>query len=149
MDALQLVFSFVNAPLFATFLLGMFWKRTTGHGAFTGLISGTVGALLHHGLTLPADAVAGHPRRLDRRPPPLPQRHGAELLDRHLRLLDQPPRHHRRQPHDRPAPEPELVGLVYSLTPKPVEGHLSWYQKPATLGIAVLGMLVVLNLVFA
>jgi hypothetical protein len=36
MDMLQLVFAFVNAPLFATFLLGMFWKRTTGHGAFTG-----------------------------------------------------------------------------------------------------------------
>jgi SSS family solute:Na+ symporter len=34
MDLLQLVFSFVNAPLFATFFLGMFWKRTTGHGAF-------------------------------------------------------------------------------------------------------------------
>jgi SSS family solute:Na+ symporter len=29
MDVLQLVFSFVNAPLFATFLLGMFWKRAT------------------------------------------------------------------------------------------------------------------------
>src|SRR4029077_14494859 len=39
MDVLQLVFSFVNAPLFATFLLGMFWKRATGHGAFAGLIS--------------------------------------------------------------------------------------------------------------
>ena len=36
MDLLQLVFAFVNAPLFATFLLGMFWKRTTGHGAFIG-----------------------------------------------------------------------------------------------------------------
>src|ERR1700735_1416170 len=59
MDALQLVFAFVNAPLFATFLLGMFWKRTTGHAAFTGLISGTLAALIHHGLTLPADAVPG------------------------------------------------------------------------------------------
>ena len=39
MDVLQLVFAFVNAPLFATFLLGMFWKRTTGHGAFTGLLA--------------------------------------------------------------------------------------------------------------
>ncbi len=37
MDLLQLVFSFVNAPLFATFFLGMFWKRATGHGAFWGL----------------------------------------------------------------------------------------------------------------
>src|SRR5207302_1577616 len=56
MDMLQLVFAFVNAPLFATFLLGMFWKRTTGHGAFTGLLSGTCAAALHHGLTLPAGA---------------------------------------------------------------------------------------------
>ncbi len=59
MDALQLVFSIVNAPLFATFLLGMFWKRTTGHGAFTGLIAGTGAALVHHGLTLPTDATPG------------------------------------------------------------------------------------------
>ena len=40
MDFLQLVFAFVNAPLFATFLLGMFWKRTTGHGAFLGSARG-------------------------------------------------------------------------------------------------------------
>src|SRR5207247_7482035 len=50
MDMLQLVFAFVNAPLFATFLLGMFWKRATGHGAFVGLLSGTIAAALHHGL---------------------------------------------------------------------------------------------------
>src|SRR5579859_7154126 len=59
MDMLQLVFAFVNAPLFATFLLGMFWKRTTGHGAFFGLLAGTAAAALHHGLALPAGAVAG------------------------------------------------------------------------------------------
>ena len=49
----------------------------------------------------------------------------------------------------KPRPEHELVGLVYSLTPKPVETHLSWYQKPATLALAVLAILVILNLVFA
>ena len=38
MDIIQLVFGFVNAPLFATFLLGMFWKRTTGTGAFLRLV---------------------------------------------------------------------------------------------------------------
>src|SRR5204862_4713966 len=59
MDMLQLVFGFVNAPLFATFLLGMFWRRATGHGAFFGLLGGTLGAALHHGLTLPAGASAG------------------------------------------------------------------------------------------
>ncbi len=53
MDVLQLVFGFVNAPLFATFMLGMFWKRATGHGAFFGLLSGTAAAALHHGLTIP------------------------------------------------------------------------------------------------
>jgi SSS family solute:Na+ symporter len=47
MDMLQLLFAFVNAPLFATFLLGMFWKRATGHGAFIGLLSGTAAAALH------------------------------------------------------------------------------------------------------
>src|SRR5947207_3779120 len=52
MDMLQLVFAFVNAPLFATFLLGMFWKRATGHGAFFGLIAGTLAAAVYHGLTL-------------------------------------------------------------------------------------------------
>src|SRR5579885_2702279 len=51
MDMLQLVFSFVNAPLFATFLLGMFWTRTTGHGAFWGLVAGTGAAALHYELT--------------------------------------------------------------------------------------------------
>src|SRR5213079_610565 len=59
MDFLQLVFAFVNAPLFATFALGMFWKRTTGHAAFTGLVAGTLAAALHHGLSLPAGASVG------------------------------------------------------------------------------------------
>jgi SSS family solute:Na+ symporter len=59
MDILQLVFAFVNAPLFATFLLGMFWKRSTGHGAFWGLVLGTAAAAVHHGLTLPLHEVAG------------------------------------------------------------------------------------------
>ena len=59
MDVLQLVFAFVNAPLFATFLLGMFWRRTTGHGAFFGLLSGTAAAALHHGLTLPSGSPRG------------------------------------------------------------------------------------------
>src|SRR5438046_617922 len=59
MDFLQLVFAFVNAPLFATFALGMFWPRATGHGAFAGLVSGILAAAAHHGLTLPAGAHVG------------------------------------------------------------------------------------------
>ncbi len=51
MDLLQLVFSFINAPLFATFLLGMFWKRTSANGAFWGLLGGTGAAAVHYALT--------------------------------------------------------------------------------------------------
>jgi solute:Na+ symporter, SSS family len=59
MDVLQLVFAFINAPLFATFLLGMFWRRANGTGAFCGLLAGTLAAALHHALTLPAHAAVG------------------------------------------------------------------------------------------
>jgi SSS family solute:Na+ symporter len=149
MDALQLIFSLVNAPLFATFLLGMFWKKTTGHGAFVGLLSGTVGALVHHGLTLPADANPGI--------------HGAWLTLVHTYPSDMAQNFWTAifafsinmvvtiaiSLVTTPRPEAELVGLVYSLTPKPIDTYLNWYQKPATLAIAVLAMLVVLNLVFA
>jgi hypothetical protein len=37
----------------------MFWRRATGHGAFFGLLIGTISAAVHHGLTLPRDAVPG------------------------------------------------------------------------------------------
>ena len=32
MNYLQTLFGFFNAPLFATFILGMFWKRMTADG---------------------------------------------------------------------------------------------------------------------
>ena len=149
MDALQLVFSFVNAPLFATFLLGMFWKRTTGHGAFTGLISGTAAALLHHGLTIPSDAApgihGGWIAILHHYPSDMAQNFWTAIFAFSVNLIVTIA----VSLMTRPREEQELVGLVYSLTPKPVEHHLEWYQKPSTLAYLVLGMLIVLNLVFA
>ncbi|MBS1821196.1 MAG: sodium:solute symporter family protein [Acidobacteria bacterium] len=149
MDALQLVFSFVNAPLFATFLLGMFWKRTTGHGAFTGLVSGTVAALLHHGLTIPVDAMPGiHGGWIGivhRYPSDMAQNFWTAIFAFSVNLVVTVV----VSLMTRPRAESELVGLVYSLTPKPVEHHLRWYQKPSSLAWGVLGLLVVLNLVFA
>jgi SSS family solute:Na+ symporter len=72
LDAVVLIFAVVNAPLFATLLLGALCKRFTGHGAFAGLIAGIVAALLHHGIALPRGeqpgihggwiAVLHHPR---------------------------------------------------------------------------------------
>ena len=149
MDALQLVFSIVNAPLFATFLLGMFWKRTTGHAAFTGLLSGTAAALLHHGLTIPADATPGiHGGWLHvvhTYPSDMAQNFWTAIFAFSINLIVTIA----ISLVTKPRPEPELVGLVYSLTPKPVETHLSWYQKPSTLAVAVLAILIILNLVFA
>jgi SSS family solute:Na+ symporter len=149
MDALQLVFSFVNAPLFATFLLGMFWKRSTGHGAFVGLLSGTGAAVIHHGLTLPADATVGihggwimvlhtYPSEMAQNFWTAIWAFGANLVIASAVSLMTKPRK-----------QEELVGLVYSLTEKPKEGHLTWWQKPATLAIVVLALAVLLNLVFA
>ena len=53
LNAIVLVFAVVNAPLFAVLMLGAFWKRATGHGAFAGLVAGAAAALLHHGIALP------------------------------------------------------------------------------------------------
>ena len=149
MDALQLIFSMVNAPLFATFLLGMFWKRTTGHGAFAGLVAGTGAALVHHGLTLPADAVPGiHGAwiaHIHTYPSDMAQNFWTAIFAFTVNLIVTAAVSMATEAR----PESELVGLVYSLTPKPVETHLEWWQKPSTLAIAVLVMLVALNLVFA
>jgi len=46
MDYVQAIFSWVNAPLFATMLLGMFWKRTSSAGAFWGLLAGMLTSFL-------------------------------------------------------------------------------------------------------
>jgi SSS family solute:Na+ symporter len=148
MDALQLVFAVINAPLFATFLLGMFWKRTTGHAAFTGLTVGTLAAVLHHGLTLPlGDAVGVHGGWLHvvyQYPSDMAQNFWTAIFAFVINFVVTVV----ISLATKPRPEPELVGLVYSLTPKPIETHLAWYQKSSTLAIAVLAVAVVLNVIF-
>jgi SSS family solute:Na+ symporter len=148
MDLLQLVFAFVNAPLFATFALGMFWRRSTGHGAFAGLLSGTIAAALHHGLTLPAGAhpgvKGGFLGLLHTYPSELAQTFWTAIIAwttcfvvTVLVSLA-----------TRPRPADELRGLVYSLTPKPSDGELPWIRRPWVLGGAVLAMTAALNFVF-
>jgi SSS family solute:Na+ symporter len=46
MNYLQALFSIFNAPLFATFFIGMFWRRMTPAAGFWGLVAGTVAALI-------------------------------------------------------------------------------------------------------
>ena len=148
MDMLQLVFAFVNAPLFATFLLGMFWKRTTGHGAFTGLLGGTMAAALHHGLTLPQGGVPGVKggwiAALHIYPSEMAQNFWTAIyawttcfvITIVVSLLT--------RAHD----EKELKGLVYSLTERPTQQGLSWYQRPVVLAVVVLAATGLLNIIF-
>ncbi len=151
MDVLQLVFAFVNAPLFATFLLGMFWRRTTGHGAFLGLLAGTAAAAGHHGLSLPKGAEVGLKGGWlavsHHYPSEMAQNFWTAIwafsvcfiwtvavsLATKQRKSDQ-----------------ELAGLVYSLTPRAKEEneHTVWYKRPATLGAIMLALALVLNIVF-
>jgi SSS family solute:Na+ symporter len=148
MDLLQLVFAFVNAPLFATFALGMFWRRSTGHGAFIGLLSGTLGAAIHHGLTLPTGAVAGvkggYFGVLHTYPSELAQTFWTAItawvtcfvVTIVVSLVT------------RPRPDGELRGLVYALTDRPSDVALPWIRRPLTLAVAVLLLTLALNLVF-
>jgi SSS family solute:Na+ symporter len=151
MDLLQLVFAFVNAPLFATFLLGMFWRRTTGHGAFWGLLSGTLLAVIHHGLTIPVDARVGQAGGwmggiVHTYPSPMAQNFwtaivawsGCMIVTIAISLATA-----------RNKTDQELAGLVYSLTPKPAEEPEPWYKRPIVLGVVVLAATLALNLVFA
>jgi SSS family solute:Na+ symporter len=149
MDLLQLVFAFVNAPLFATFLLGMFWRRATGHGAFFGLLLGTAAAAVHHGLTIPAGATTllkGGWLGLSL------HTYASEMAQNFytatwawctcfvatigISLLTRPRR------------DDELRGLVYSLTPRVTEEGARWWARPGPLAIAVLLLAVALNLAF-
>ena len=148
MDLLQLVFAFVNAPLFATFALGMFWRRTTGHGAFAGLLSGTLAAALHHGLTLPAGAQPGVKGGffglLHTYPSELAQTFWTAIIAWTtcfvVTILV--------SLATRPRPDDELRGLVYSLTPRSTDKGLPWIQRPWVLGVTVLALTAALNFVF-
>src|SRR6476646_2469465 len=138
MDVLQLVFAFVNAPLLATFLLGMFWKRATGHGAFAGLVAGTLAAALHHGLTLPAGApvgVKGGWGTVTRLYPSEMAQNFWTAIDAWTVccLVTAAVSLMRRARADS-----ELRGLVYSLTPRSRDDATPLWQRPALLGAVVL-----------
>ena len=149
MDMLQLVFAFVNAPLFATFLLGMFWRRTTGHGAFSGLVAGTLAAALHHGLTLPRGSVAGIKGGwldavLNTYPSEMAQNFWTAIWAWSVCFLVTIV----VSLATRPRPPEELRGLVYSLTERPSDEGAPWYRRPVPLAVLVLGMTLVLNVIF-
>jgi SSS family solute:Na+ symporter len=134
MDYMQLLFGFFNAPIFATFLLGMFWKRATGHGAFIGLFSGISAGVVHHILKTrgvihySSDMAAAFYGAIWAWSTCFAVTLAVSLLTR-------------------PRPEAELRGLVYSLTERP-KAEARWYLRPATAAAVVIVIVVVLNLRF-
>jgi SSS family solute:Na+ symporter len=149
LDVLQLVFAFVNAPLFSTFLLGMFWRRATGHGAFSGLVAGTAAAAAHHGLSLPSGSLRGIKggwlAPLLPYPSEMAQNFwtaiaaftaclGITVL---VSLVTK-----------RERTDAELAGLVYSLTERKGDAGVPWFERPVVLGVAVLVVAAALNVIF-
>ncbi|HNW75308.1 MAG TPA: sodium:solute symporter family protein [Bacteroidales bacterium] len=139
MDFLQLIFAFINAPLFATFLLGMFWKRSTGHGAFFGLLSGTTAAAIHHGLTAPAGATAlikggWLGTIVHTYPSEMAQNFWTAIFAWSvcfvvtiiISLAT-------KRTHS----DEDLKGLVYSLTPRVKDDSKHWYERPVVMAVVV------------
>lgn len=149
MDIIQLVFGFVNAPLFATFLLGMFWARTTATGAFLGLFGGIGSSALFHALTIAQGNTpgvkGGYIKVVQTLPSEMAQNFWlaafAFVVCFTLTLVIS-------LATKRTKTNEELNGLVYSLTPKITAGDQAWYQRPAVLGIVLLICCVILNIIF-
>jgi SSS family solute:Na+ symporter len=173
MDFLQLIFAFINAPLFATFLLGMFWKRTTGHGAFFGLLSGTLGAAIHHGLTIPSNALAAYteikaslfvkggwlinmftnPQSIGELSNSVMHKYPSEMAQNFwtaiyaftvCMIVTVILSVVTKQ---RKSKE-DLKGLVYSLTPKTKEEGVQWYRKPEITAAAIAIIAIILTIMF-
>ncbi|MEU3624216.1 Na+/galactose cotransporter [Amycolatopsis coloradensis] len=137
---LQDLFSFFNAPLFATFILGMFWKRMTPTAGWVGLVSGTASAITVW--LLSQAGVLG----LTGQGISFVAAGTAFVVDIAVSVAV--------SLATAPKPESQLVGLVYSLTPKESLKHdetgddAGWYRKPGLLAGIVLILTIVLNIIF-
>jgi len=141
MDYLQTLFGFFNAPLFATFILGMFWKRMTPTAGWVGLVSGTAAAIVFWALSLGADPVVSLPGQ------------GVAFLAASIAFVTDIVISLVVSTFTTPKPDAELVGFVHSVTPKEqlVDAHettLPWYRRTVPLGILCLAMVIALNLIF-
>jgi SSS family solute:Na+ symporter len=146
MDYLQTLFGFFNAPLFATFILGMFWKRMTSTAGWAGLVSGTLAAVLFG--VLSKDALGG----LSTGAIPIGGQ-GASFVAASAAFVVDIVVSVAVTTVTRPKPVEELAGLVYSETPKEVrtdpDAHrLPWYQSPTKLAGISLVLVIALNVIF-
>jgi solute:Na+ symporter, SSS family len=146
MNYLQTLFGFFNAPLFATFILGMFWKRMTKTAGWTGLVSGTLAAIVVAILSedaLGAASVGVIP--LSGQGASFVAASAAFVVDILVSVSV--------SMVTAPKPVAELAGLVYSETPKeqrtdPDAARLPWYQSPTKLAGISLVLVIALNIIF-
>jgi SSS family solute:Na+ symporter len=143
MDILQLVFSLVNAPLFATFLLGMFWRRATGHGAFAGLLTGTLGGTLLLSLTM-AEGKGGWLGNVYTFRSSMAQNFWIAMFAFGLCFVVTII----VSVMSKPKAVSELHNLVYGVTDIPHEKAVVWYKRPGVLAVIVGVVLVILNLLY-
>ncbi len=141
MDYLQTLFGFFNAPLFATFILGMFWKRMTGTAGWAGLVSGTGAAITVWVLGGDVLGVIG----IEGQGGAFVAAGAAFVVDIAVSVAV--------SLGGSPKDEADLKGLVYSLTPKkdfhdPTEPDLAWWQQPTKLAGIALVMVIALNFLF-
>jgi SSS family solute:Na+ symporter len=146
MDYLQTLFGFFNAPLFATFILGMFWKRMTPTAGWAGLVSGTLAAVLV--AVLSEDALGTASLGV------LPlSGQGASFVAAGAAFVVDILVSVAVSQVTAPKPVRELAGLVYSETPKeqrtdPDASSLPWYRSPTKLAGISLVMVIILNVIF-
>jgi len=143
MDYVQAIFSWVNAPLFATMLLGMFWKRCTSPGAFWGLLAGMLTSFvlflgLKYGWFDPYPITFSHaPSDMAKN---LWQAWWAWVVCFGVTVgvsLATVPKS-----------DEELKGLVSGLTPREDAGHVPFYSTPAFWAAVALVLLVAVNVYF-
>jgi solute:Na+ symporter, SSS family len=146
MDYLQTLFGFFNAPLFATFILGMFWKRMTPTAGWMGLVSGTLAAVAVAFLSEDAFGTASlGVLPIGGQGASFVAASAAFLVDIVVSVVV--------STVTAPKPVAQLAGLVYSETPKeqrtdPDAHRLPWYRSPTKLAGISLVMVIILNVIF-
>jgi solute:Na+ symporter, SSS family len=144
MTYLQTLFGFFNAPLFATFILGMFWKRMTAAAGWIGLVLGTLAAVAVAFLSEDAFGSASTGvLHLSGQGASFVAAGAAFVVDIVASVLV--------TMVTRPRREEELRGLVYSLTPKEdfADEHADhWWLAPTKLAGVSLVLVIILNVIF-
>jgi solute:Na+ symporter, SSS family len=146
MNYLQTLFGFFNAPLFATFILGMFWKRMTATAGWVGLVSGTLSAVVVAFLSEDAfGSLSTGVIPISGQGASFVAAGAAFVVDIVLSVLV--------SFATRPKPVEELKGLVYSETPKEdlvdaEEASYPWYRRTLPLAGIALVMVIILNVLF-